>query len=76
MIRGLLLDKFPHLINHKPNYVDFREGDVRHSQADISKAKGMLGFEPTHRIDQGLEQAMNWYLSHLDPEKEKLGKTA
>jgi UDP-N-acetylglucosamine 4-epimerase len=76
MIRGLLLDKFPNLINHKPNYVDFREGDVRHSQADISKAREMLGFEPTHRINQGLEQAMDWYLSHLGPEKEKLGKTA
>jgi UDP-N-acetylglucosamine/UDP-N-acetylgalactosamine 4-epimerase len=76
MIRGLLLDKFPDLVNHKPHYVDFREGDVRHSQADISKARGMLGFEPTHRIDQGLEQAMEWYLSHLEPEKEKPGKTA
>jgi UDP-N-acetylglucosamine/UDP-N-acetylgalactosamine 4-epimerase len=75
MIRGLLLDKFPDLVNHKPNYVDFREGDVRHSQADISKAAGMLGFAPTHRIDEGLKQAMDWYLAHLEPEKEKLGKT-
>jgi UDP-N-acetylglucosamine 4-epimerase len=70
MILNLLLDKFPGLVNHKPNYVDFREGDVRHSQADISKAREMLGFQPTHRIDQGLEQAMEWYLSQLAPEKE------
>jgi UDP-N-acetylglucosamine/UDP-N-acetylgalactosamine 4-epimerase len=70
MILNLLLDKFPDLVNHKPNYVDFREGDVRHSQANISKAREMLGFEPTHRIDQGLEQAMEWYLSQLAPEKE------
>jgi UDP-N-acetylglucosamine 4-epimerase len=76
MIRGLLLGRFPELVNHKPEYVDFREGDVRHSQADISKAAGMLGFEPSHRIGGGLEQAMEWYLSHLAPEQEKLGKTA
>jgi UDP-N-acetylglucosamine/UDP-N-acetylgalactosamine 4-epimerase len=76
MMRGLLLDKFPELINHQPKYVDFREGDVRHSQADISKAGDLLGFAPTYRIDRGLERAMDWYLSNLAPEKEELGKTA
>jgi UDP-N-acetylglucosamine 4-epimerase len=76
MMRGLLLDKFPQLVNHKPKYVDFREGDVRHSQADISKAGTLLGFEPTYRIARGLGEAMDWYLSHLAPEKEKLEKPA
>jgi UDP-N-acetylglucosamine 4-epimerase len=65
MMRLLLLDKFPHVHDHRPKYVDFREGDVRHSQADISKAKNMLGFEPTHRINEGLKQAMDWYVGHL-----------
>lgn len=41
---------------------DFREGDVRHSQADISKAAGRLGYNPSHRIRQGLEAAMPWYI--------------
>lgn len=67
MMRSLLLEQFPHLQNHHPRYLDFREGDVRHSQADISKAHKLLGFEPTHRIDEGLKQAMDWYVAHLAP---------
>ena len=67
MMRSLLLEQFPHLQNHRPQYVDFREGDVRHSQADISKAGKLLGFAPTHRIDEGLKQAMDWYIAHLAP---------
>ena len=46
----------------QPVYRDFREGDVRHSQADISKAKQLLAFTPTHNIVQGLSAAMPWYL--------------
>lgn len=65
MIRTLLLEKFPHLSEHRPEHVDFREGDVRHSQADISKANHLLGFEPTHPIGEGLKHAMPWYTSHL-----------
>lgn len=45
-----------------PNYRDFRAGDVRHSQADISKAQRLLGYQPTHTILQGLQTAMPWYL--------------
>jgi UDP-N-acetylglucosamine 4-epimerase len=45
-----------------PNYRDFRAGDVRHSQADISKAQRLLGYQPTHTILQGLQAAMPWYL--------------
>jgi UDP-N-acetylglucosamine 4-epimerase len=67
MMKSLLKDQFPHLQRHRPEYVDFREGDVRHSQADISKAAKLLGFEPTHRIDAGLKQAMGWYVNHLAP---------
>jgi UDP-N-acetylglucosamine 4-epimerase len=45
-----------------PKYRDFRAGDVRHSQADISKAQRLLGYQPTHTILQGLQTAMPWYL--------------
>jgi UDP-N-acetylglucosamine 4-epimerase len=65
MMCALLLDQFPHLREHQPQFVDFRAGDVRHSQADISKAASMLGFEPTHRIGEGLKQAMDWYVRNL-----------
>ena len=48
------------LINNKvkvalvPEYRDFRAGDVRHSQADISKASNKLGYQPQYRIQQGI----------------------
>jgi UDP-N-acetylglucosamine 4-epimerase len=76
MMRALLLEKFPHLQNHRPEYVDFREGDVRHSQADISKACKMLGFEPTHRIDEGLKQALDWYIARLVLKNETIGESS
>lgn len=66
-LRSVLSDKFVYLHDHKPVYRDFRKGDVRHSQADISKAKRLLGFEPTHPIDIGLRQAMDWYVRRLAP---------
>lgn len=65
MMRALLVGRFPHLASHKPQFKDFRAGDVRHSQADITKAATMLGFEPTHRIGEGLQQAMAWYVRNL-----------
>jgi UDP-N-acetylglucosamine 4-epimerase len=65
MMRSLLLPDFPHLDKHRPQYTDFREGDIRHSQADISKAVRLLGFEPSHRIGDGLKEAMDWYKKNL-----------
>lgn len=40
----------------------FRAGDIRHSLADISKARRYLGYEPTHRVTEGLTEAARWYL--------------
>tara|TARA_R110000851_G_scaffold323169_2_gene489636 strand:+ start:187 stop:1224 length:1038 start_codon:yes stop_codon:yes gene_type:complete len=48
-----------------PSYRDFRAGDVRHSQADISKAKELLGYEPAFRIYDGIGKAMPWYVQAL-----------
>ena len=48
-----------------PIYRDFRPGDVRHSQADINKAKTLLGYEPSHSIQKGLHEAMEWYVRKL-----------
>jgi len=44
-----------------PGYRDFRTGDLRHSQADITKAAGRLGFRPTLDIRAGLASAMPWF---------------
>jgi UDP-N-acetylglucosamine 4-epimerase len=43
-------------------YRDFRKGDVRHSQADIGKAKQFLGYNPEFSISQGIERAVPWYM--------------
>lgn len=45
-----------------PKYRDFREGDVKHSQADISKAKENLGFNPHFNIEKGILKSVQWYL--------------
>jgi len=70
MMRELLQERFPHLRQHQAQYQGFRAGDVRHSQADISKARELLGFEPTHRIGAGLQEAMDWYVRHLAPQNQ------
>jgi len=64
-IRSTLEPRFPHLKDFKPSYRDFRAGDVRHSLADISKAQNLLGYEPSHRIGEGLVEAMDWYIDDL-----------
>jgi UDP-N-acetylglucosamine 4-epimerase len=48
-----------------PIYREFRSGDVRHSQADIGKAKSILNYIPQYNIQAGIKEAMPWYLSFL-----------
>lgn len=60
-IRQLLAPEYPHLNDSKPCFRDFRAGDVRHSLADIGKASELLGYQPSHRITNGLAEAMAWY---------------
>lgn len=47
-------------------YRDFRQGDIRHSNANIDKICNVLGFTPTHNIDQGLEESIEWYINNLN----------
>jgi UDP-N-acetylglucosamine 4-epimerase len=56
----------PRLKPKKPIFRDFREGDVKHSLADISRAKLYLGYEPTHNVEQGIEAAVTWYLKNFN----------
>jgi len=53
----------------KPTYRDFRAGDVRHSLADISNARQLLGFEPQFDLKSGLTHAFDWYLKNVNPPK-------
>lgn len=62
---GLIRDGLGrHQIHYRrePCSADFRPGDVRHSQASIDKAGRMLGYRPSHSVEQGLEEALPWYI--------------
>ncbi|MCZ4319940.1 SDR family oxidoreductase [Aequorivita viscosa] len=48
-------------ITHGPN----RKGDIPHSLASIEKAERLLDYKPTHKIDTGIEEAVEWYWSNL-----------
>jgi UDP-N-acetylglucosamine 4-epimerase len=50
----------------KAVHKDFRAGDVLHSQADIGKAKRLLGYVPTHAIEYGLRCAVPWYVRNQE----------
>jgi len=52
-------------VTQQPVYRDFRAGDVRHSQADITKAKQNLGYEPKFNIGAGINKAMPWYIEFI-----------
>nr|QOS23443.1 UDP-N-acetylglucosamine 4-epimerase [Vibrio parahaemolyticus] len=50
----------------QPSYREFRVGDVRHSQADITKSKVKLGYDPKYRIQDGIDKAMPWYMNFIN----------
>ncbi len=62
LIRGEVGGRLP-VRDSEPVYRDFRAGDVRHSLADVSKAKRLLGYQPTHTVREGLKAAADYYLS-------------
>jgi UDP-N-acetylglucosamine 4-epimerase len=51
--------------NARPQYREFRAGDVRHSLADITRAKVNIGYEPQFSVRDGLDKAAQWYLTNL-----------
>lgn len=61
LIRSALAEHQIHYAR-EPQMGDFRAGDVRHSQAAIEKARRLLGYSPTHRVDEGIREAMGWYV--------------
>jgi len=65
MIEERLIDRIDGLEKKEPIYRDFRAGDVRHSQADISKAQSLINYQPSYNIAEGLNEAMDWYVKSL-----------
>ncbi len=65
MIRSLLESRYPSLRNLRPTHRELRHGDVRFSQADISKARQLLGYHPSWGVQQGLARTIDWYVTKL-----------
>lgn len=63
LIRDALAKHAPQVAKAEVKFEPFRDGDIRHSHADISKAKALLGYAPEFTVAQGLERTMEWYLS-------------
>jgi len=51
--------------NIEPKMGPERAGDIKHSNADISKAKKLLGYEPEWSFERGIEESINWYKKYL-----------
>ena len=49
----------------KPNFGPDRKGDIKHSNADISKARRLLGYDPDWSFDRGIRAAIAWYKENL-----------
>ena len=52
--------------NIEPNFGPERAGDIKHSNADISKAKELLGYDPEWSFDRGIQAAIAWYKENLN----------
>jgi UDP-N-acetylglucosamine 4-epimerase len=68
--REFLIDTYTHLLNAlgkdiQPIFGPVRKGDIKHSNADISKAKEMLGYKPEWSFERGIEAAIEWYKTNL-----------
>jgi UDP-N-acetylglucosamine 4-epimerase len=64
-LRGLVRERHHDLGVPEPLYEGFRPGDIRHSQADIGKARRLLGYDPTYDVRTGLRESLPWYEARL-----------
>jgi UDP-N-acetylglucosamine 4-epimerase len=60
-----LKENLPNLEIKEPIYRDFRAGDIRHSNANIDKAKELLGYKPTYTLEEGLKESIPWYINDI-----------
>ncbi|MDE7371632.1 MAG: Vi polysaccharide biosynthesis UDP-N-acetylglucosaminuronic acid C-4 epimerase TviC [Desulfovibrio sp.] len=65
LIRDEVVRHKPGAATAEPVHRDFRAGDVRHSLADISRARTLLGYDPRYDVRQGLTLAGDWYAANL-----------
>ena len=62
-------EHLPELAIKDPIYRDFRAGDIRHSNANIDKMQALLGYEPTHTLESGLQESIAWYIDDIKGKK-------
>jgi UDP-N-acetylglucosamine 4-epimerase len=65
MIRDGLAEYQPSVQSAEASHSPARKGDIRRSLADIGKARRLLGYEPTHRVADGLTSALEWYATKM-----------
>ena len=65
LIRMLLIPRMPHLRTVRAVHRAPRRGDLPRSLASIDKAEKLLGYAPTFKIRDGLEQTIDWYVNNL-----------
>ena len=68
--REYLIDIYTHLTNAldkeiEPIFGPERAGDIKHSNADISKAKELIGYDPEWSFEKGIAEAISWYKENL-----------
>lgn len=61
LLKKLLAEYAPEISGIEITYGPERQGDIKHSLADITKARQLLGYEPTHNLEKGLNEAVEWY---------------
>jgi UDP-N-acetylglucosamine/UDP-N-acetylgalactosamine 4-epimerase len=66
-LRTLIGEHDPATLATQPEYRDFRLGDMRFSQADIGKARRLLGYDPVWSVQRGLRKTVDWYVARLSP---------
>lgn len=62
IMREIVGEHYPERKEARPAHGPFRDGDVRHSLADIKRAVDLLGYAPTHRLREGLRETVEWFL--------------
>lgn len=65
LIKNSLSSHMPEVGGIVPEYGPFRKGDVRHSLADISRAKELLGYTPVYSVAKGMEESIQWYVQAM-----------
>ena len=69
LIRKSLSVHIPEIEGILPEYGPFRKGDVRHSLADVGRAKELLGYMPGYSIENGITETIDWYIEEFAPDK-------